>query len=49
MVTLFVKTVYKKPERKICSESRDIDENKIVQRLGETLGLFRRLAADDAE
>ena len=25
------KTIYKKPERKICSESRDINENKIVQ------------------
>ena len=39
MVTLFVKnnikyTIYniqKKTERKICCESRDIDENKIVQ------------------
>ena len=25
------KTIYKKPERKIRSESRDIDVNKIVQ------------------
>ena len=47
MVTLFVKnTIYKKPERKLCSESRDIDENKIVQRLGEMFGIFRRLAAE---
>ena len=36
----------KKPERKICSESRDIDENKIVQWHGETFGIFRRLAAE---
>ena len=35
----------KKPERKICSESRDIDEKDILQRLGETFGIFRRLAA----
>ena len=33
-----------KNERKICSESRD--ENKIVQWLGETIGIFRPLAAD---
>ena len=46
MVTLFVKTIYKKPERKICSESRDIDENKIVQGLVETFGIFRWLAAE---
>ena len=46
MVTLLVKTIYKKKtERKICSESRDIDENKIVQWLGETFGIFR-LAAE---
>ena len=38
------KQYIKKPERKICSESRDIDENKIVQRLGETFGIFHRLA-----
>ena len=38
------KTIYKKSERKICSESRDIDENKIVQWLGETFGIFRRLS-----
>ena len=35
-----------KPERKICSKTRDIDENKIAQRLGETFGIFRRLAAE---
>ena len=37
---------YKKNERKICSESKDIDENDIVQWLGETFGIFRRLAAE---
>ena len=32
MVTLFVQKIYKKkPERKICSESKYIDENDIVQ------------------
>ena len=36
----------KKPKRKIRSESRDIDENDIVQRLGETFGIFRRLAVE---
>ena len=46
MVTLFDKTIYKKPERKIRSESKDIDENDIVQSLGETFGIFRRLAAE---
>ena len=47
MVTLFVKNnMQKTPERKICSESRDINENKIVQWLGETFGIFRRLAAE---
>ena len=47
MVILFIKNnIQKKPERKIRSESRDIDENKIVQWLGETLGIFRRLAAE---
>ena len=40
------KTIYKKPERKIRSESRDIDENQIVQWLGETFGIFCRLAAE---
>ena len=45
MVTLFI-TIYKKPERKIRSESRDIDENDIVQWFGETFGIFRRLAAE---
>ena len=48
MVTLFVKKQYtkKKTERKICSENRDIDENKIVQWLGEVFGIFRRLATE---
>ena len=46
MVTLYVKKLYKKPERKICSERRDLDENKIVQWLGKTFGIFRRLAAE---
>ena len=36
----------KKPERKTRIESRDINENKIVQWLGETLGIIRRLAAE---
>ena len=40
------KTINKKPERKIRSEGRDIDENKIVQRLDETFGIFRWLAAE---
>ena len=38
-----------KPERKICSEIRDIDENDIVQWLGETFGIFPRLAPNDAD
>ena len=38
--------IQKKPERKIRSESRDIDENNIVQGLGETFGIFRRLSAE---
>ena len=46
MVTLFVQNKYKKPERNICSESRDIDENKIVQLLGKTFGIFPRLATE---
>ena len=46
MVTLFVQNNIQKPERKIRSESRDIDENDIVQWLGETFGIFRRLAAE---
>ena len=45
MITLFVQNNIQKPERKICSESRDIDENDIVQWLGETFDIFRRLAA----
>ena len=41
------KTIYKKPKRKIRSESsRDIDENDIVQWLGETFGIFRQLVAE---
>ena len=40
MVTLY-KTIYlKKPERKICSERRDIDKNDIVQWVGETFRIF---------
>ena len=35
-----------KSERKIRSESRDIDENDIVQWLGETFGIFHRLSAE---
>ena len=46
MVTLFVQNYIQKPERKTRSESRDIDENDIVQWLGETFGIFRRLAAE---
>ena len=47
MGTLFVQNnMQKKTERKICSESRDIDENDIVKRLGETFGIFCRLAAE---
>ena len=47
MVTLFVKTIYqKKNERKTRSEIRDINENDIVQWLGETFGIFRWLAAE---
>ena len=39
---------YKKNERLIRSESRDIpvDENGIIQWLGETFGIFRRLATE---
>ena len=39
----------KKSERKICSESRDIDENDIIQWLGEMFGISRRLPTDDAD
>ena len=46
MVTLFVQNNVQKTERKIRTESRDIDENDIVQWLGETFGIFRRLAAE---
>ena len=46
MVNLLLKTIYKKPKRKICSESRDFDENKIIQWLDEMFGSFRRLAAE---
>ena len=37
------KMKWKKPERKTSSESRYIVENKIVQWLGETNGIIRRL------
>ena len=40
------KTIFKKHERKIHSESRDIDENDIVHWLGEMFGIFRRLAVE---
>ena len=39
MVTLFVQNNIQKPGRKIRSESRDIDDNDIVQWLGETFGI----------
>ena len=44
--SLRTKQYTKKPERKIRSESRDVDENDIVKWLGETFGIFRRLAAE---
>ena len=44
MVTMFVQNDMKKTERKARSESRDIDENKIVHWLRETFGIIRRLA-----
>ena len=37
---------YKNPERKPRSDSRDIDENKLVHWLGERFGIIRRLAAE---
>ena len=37
MVTMFVQNDMKKPEHKTRSESRDIDENKIVQWLDENV------------
>ena len=43
---LRTKQYTKKPERKIRRESSDIDENDIVQWLGETIGIFHRLAAE---
>ena len=48
-VTIFVQNDMKKPKRKTRSECRDIDENQIVQRLGETCGIIRRLATNDVE
>ena len=39
-------TNIKYTERKTRSENRDIDENNIVQCLGKTFGIFRRLAAE---
>ena len=44
--SLRTKQYTKKTKRKIRSESRDINENDIVRWLGETLGIFRRLAAE---
>ena len=46
MVTMFVHNDMKKPERKKRSESRDIDENKSIQWLGETFGNIRPLATE---
>ena len=46
MVTVHKKQYTKKPECKTRSESRDINENDIGQWLGETFGIFRRLAAE---
>ena len=46
MVTLFVKNNIQKNKRKIWSESRDIDETKIVKWLGQMFGIFRRLVAE---
>ena len=40
------KTIYKKPECKIRSEIGDINEKDIILWLGETFGIFRRLAAE---
>ena len=40
------KAIYKKPDRKIRSESRHINENDTVQWLGNTFCIFRRLAAE---
>ena len=34
------------PQRKTRSESRDIDENKIVQWLGEMFNIIRRLVTE---
>ena len=38
--------IWKKIKCKTRCESRDIDENKIVQSLGETFGMIRRLATE---
>ena len=46
MITLFVQNNIQKPERKTSSESRDIDENDIVQWLGEMFGIFHQLVAE---
>ena len=47
MIILFVQNnMLKQNERKTRSESRDIDENDIVQWLNETFGIFRLLAAE---
>ena len=40
------RTIYKKLEHKTHSESRDINENNIVQWLGETFRIFHQLAAE---
>ena len=44
--SLRTKQYTKKNEHKIRSESRDIDENDIIQRLGETVGIFCLVAAE---
>ena len=47
MVILFVQSnIKKKTELKTRTESRAIDENNIVHWLGETFGIFLRLAAE---
>ena len=46
MVSMFVQNNMKKQEHKTRSESRDIDENKIVQWLCETFGIICRLATE---
>ena len=44
--SLFVQSNIQKPRTQKRSESGDIDENNIFLRLGETFGIFRRMAAE---